>query len=77
MTPGWNQTWIALVGGEGCHRCAIPAPPVTNYADLAREREHHLTTACTKQIPKYSQIRTESKLFRMPSSRHLTLSSCC
>jgi len=40
-------------------------------ADLARERDRHLTTARAVQIPKYGQIRTESRLFRVHSSRHL------
>ena len=44
-------------------------------AVLARERERHLTTTRSEQIPKYGQIRTESRLFRAPGlpSRHLTL----
>ena len=46
-------------------------------ADLARESEHHLTTARAVQIPKYSQIGTESRLFCAPSSRHVTSLSCC
>ena len=39
-------------------------------ADLARERERHLPTARAVQIPKYGQIRTQSRLFvlREPSS---------
>ena len=40
-------------------------------ADLARERERHLTTARAEQIPKYGQIRTESRLL----PRALQLSS--
>ena len=37
-----------------------------SQAGLARERERHLTTARAEQIPKYGQIRTESRLFRAP-----------
>ena len=46
-------------------------------ADLTRERERQLTTAHAEQILKYGQIRIESRLFRAPSSRHLTFPSCC
>ena len=49
----------------------------SNQADLARQREPHLTTARAVQIPKYGQIRTESRLFRSLSRRHLTFPSCC
>ena len=44
---------------------------------VSKERKRHLTTARAQQIPKYDQIRTESRLFRTPSSRHLTFPSCC
>ena len=43
------------------------------WADLAREREHQLMTLHTEQIPKYGQIRTESRPFHMHSNCHLTL----
>ena len=46
-------------------------------ADLARARERHLTTARAEQVPKYGQIRTESRLFRTPFSGHLTFPCCC
>ena len=50
---------------------------LTRQADSARQREPHLTTARAVQIPKYGQIRTESRLFRSLSRRHLTFPSCC
>ena len=43
------------------------------WADLARERETHFKMAAAIQTPKYGRIRTESRLFRAPSRRHLTL----
>ena len=41
-------------------------------ADLARGRGRRPV-----QIPKYGQIRTESRLFRAPSRRHVTFPCCC
>ena len=26
MKPGWNQSWVTLVGSECSHHCAIPTP---------------------------------------------------
>ena len=48
-----------------------------HQADLAIERERHLTTARAVQIPKYGQNKMESRLLRAPSSRHLKFPSCC
>ena len=43
-------------------------------ADLARQRERHLTTRSV-QIPKYDQVRIGPRLFREPYRRHLALPS--
>ena len=37
------------------------ARTVFHYADLARERERHLTTARAVQIPKYGQMTTAGR----------------
>ena len=57
-------------------RCGSPIE-VTDATDLARQRELDLTTARAEQLPKYSQIRTESRLFLAPPRRHLTFPSYC
>ena len=43
---------------------------------MIRQLEHHLTTAYKLQIPNCGEIRTESRLFRVPSHFHLGLPSC-
>ena len=46
-------------------------------SDLARKRERHLRTVRVMQMPKYGQIRQESRLLRAPSHRQLVFLSCC
>ena len=46
-------------------------------ADLASQRERHLTPSSAVQLSKGGQIRTASRLFGSPFRRHVTLPSCC
>ena len=46
-------------------------------ADLARQRERHLTATHAVQIPKYGQIKMESRPLHALSRRHVTFLSVC
>lgn len=72
--------------GKCCGKMFVSRPPqspldtistLAEQADLARERELHLSTARALQIPKYGHFKTESTLFRALSLRHLTFLSFC
>ena len=55
--------------------CCLMKSCQCRKADLARERDRHLTKARAIQMPKYGQIRTECRLFRVPFCRHQTFPS--
>ena len=44
---------------------------INDQVDLATGRERHSRKARALKLPKYGQITTESRLFRVPSRRHL------